>query len=83
MKDKVATTKRIWKPIIYEVNIGEGSYLIQPQPIERIIEFDTVVSDLSKGLEGFSDTYHVTNGTGKDVQGPFDEEDQAWQYISD
>lgn len=78
---KKNATKRVWTPEIHETTIGGGTYIIEPQPIERIIEFDGVVKQLSTSLDEFNDTYYVANGTGEDLAGPFEDEDEARDYI--
>lgn len=73
--------KKVWTPERFEVNIGDNEYVIEPQPIERIIEFDGVVKHLSDGLGNFGDKYYVTNGTGEDVVGPLGDEKEAQEFI--
>lgn len=81
---KATAVKKVWTPDRCEVNIGQGEYIIEPQPIEKIIEFDKVVKQLSGSLDDFSNKYYVTNGTGKDaVKEPFESEDEAHAYITD
>jgi hypothetical protein len=53
------TKQKIWTPIQYEVNIGSGTYVIGPAPIERLIEFDSVVKGLTEGLDGLEDKFFV------------------------
>lgn len=75
--------KKIWKPDRYEVEIGEGTYIIEPQPIERIIEFDTAAKAIGDKLGSIDDKYIVTNGTGERVDGPFDDENEAIRVVED
>lgn len=78
---KGKVVKKIWTPDVYEVNIGKGEYTIEPQPIERIIEFDEVVNSITSGLDDFSSKYYVSNGDGSDIGGPFETEEEAEQFV--
>ncbi len=80
----MSKNKKVWKPEVYETTIGPGTYTIEPQPIESIIEFDAVVKQLSDDLDGLSaETYYVHNGTGVDIGGPFEDEEKADQFVSE
>ncbi len=65
-------TRRIWHPEQFETVIGSGTYIIEPQPIERIIEFDGMIKQLSDGFSGLSTTYYIEQD-GKDIDGPFED----------
>jgi hypothetical protein len=76
--------KRVFDPDIYEVTFGGVEYEITAQPIERIIEFERVIEDLSGSLDELDTKYFLSkNGSGE--QGPYDslEEVQKLQEEGD
>ena len=68
--------RRVFDPDIFVVTFGGIEYDISAQPIERIIEFEKVIEDLSGGLDDLDSKYYVSkNGSGK--EGPYDSLEQA------
>jgi hypothetical protein len=77
-------TKKVWNPTRFEVNIGTGTYLVEPQPIERIMEFDQVANQLMESITGLSTLYTVVDvEDGSEKAGPFEEEDEARRQLTD
>lgn len=75
--------RRVWTPTRYEVNIGDGEYVIEPQPIERVMEFDTVARQIQENITTLGTSYWVIDGEGNELQGPFDEEAMANEFVEE
>ena len=74
--------RRVFNPDRIDTDIGGHSYIIEPQPMVRILEFDDVMNQLASQFDDLTDTFYVTDDeTGDDVAGPFQSDDEAQAYI--
>lgn len=80
-KAKVKVIKSVWEPEHYETVIGESTYILKPQPIGRVMEFDALLNDIGGMFEAIGPTYSVLTADG-DVLEEFDTEEEAKAYIA-
>lgn len=74
--------RRVFNPVRIDTDIGDGNYILEPQPLARILEFDDVVSELSTQFDDLVDEFYVTDDeTGDDIAGPFQNYDGAQAFI--
>lgn len=72
---KKKAIKKIWTPDRFEVEIGSGIYIIEPQPIEQVMAFDEVSKQLFEDFGNLSTKYWVEEGEDRD--GPYESEEEA------
>jgi hypothetical protein len=73
---KKPTVKKIWNPDRFEVEIGAGTYIIEPQPITAVMQFDEVARQLYDDFGKLSTQYFVEED-GQRIEGPFESEEEA------
>jgi len=74
--------RRVFAPDTFSTDIGGKEYIITPQPLKQILEFDDVIAELSQQFDDLSDTHYVIDDeTGDEVAGPFETYDDAQAYI--
>jgi hypothetical protein len=75
-KSKKKPVKKIWNPDRFEVDIGDGTYIIEPQPITAVMQFDEVARQLYDDFGKLSTQYFVEEN-GERIDGPFESEEEA------
>jgi len=74
--------RRVFNPVRISTDIGGVEYIIEPQPLARVLEFDDVLNELSSQFDDLADTFYVVDvDTGDDVAGPFEDRDDAQSFI--
>jgi hypothetical protein len=78
----MAKKRRIFDPDIFVVTFGGVEYEIQAQPIERLIEFERVIEELSGSLDELGTKYYISkNGSGR--EGPYDTMAEAQDLLGE
>lgn len=76
--------KKVWKPTEYETQIGEKTYVIRPQPISKVLEFDDLLQEVGLALESLGTGYVVVNSeTGEQVGEEFEDATSAEKFLSE
>lgn len=72
--------KRVFTPTIFETEIGNGTYIIEPQPITAIVEFDELIQEIGGAFDSIASSFTViaADGTEHDT---FDTREEAEEYI--
>ena len=76
---KPKVIKSVWEPQLYETVIGEKTYTLRPQPLGRVMEFDTLLKDIGGMFEAIGPTYEVVRD-GESIE-TFDTQEEAEAYI--
>lgn len=60
--------RKVFAPIKYEVEIGEGAYVLHPQPIASITQFDGILNNIMDDLGDFGQRHFIVvyEGEGED-----------------
>lgn len=74
--------RKVFDPQVYEVEIGNGQYDIGPLPIRDLMKFENTLKGIGDIFGDISVGYFVTDGE-KDIAGPFDDMEEAQQYLED
>jgi hypothetical protein len=81
-KKKVNVIKSVWEPEHYETVIGEATYILKPQPIGRVMEFDALLNDIGGMFEAIGPTFVVLDKEGGVLE-EFDTEEEAEAHITE
>jgi hypothetical protein len=81
-KKKVNVIKSVWEPEHYETEIGEKTYVLKPQPIGRVMEFDALLNDIGGMFEAIGPTFAVVDEAGETVV-EYDTAEEAEEFIAD
>lgn len=68
--------KKVWTPDRFEVEIGSGTYIVEPQPIQQVMAFDEVSKQLFEDFGKLSTKYWIEDGT-EERDGPYESEEEA------
>lgn len=78
------TVKKIWQPTAYETEIGGQPYTLSPQPISKVLEFDSLLSEVGVAFEELGGGYVVINSeTGKEVSEEFEDATSAKKFLGE
>jgi hypothetical protein len=76
--------KKVWKPTNYETQIGGMTYVLRPQPISKVLEFDDLLQEVGASLNDLGSGYVVVNSeTGEAVSEEFEDATSAEEFLGE
>lgn len=57
-------SRSVWEPTRYTTTLGGVDYVLEPQPISKVLEFDALLEEVGGAFEGEGDGYIVVRDEG-------------------
>jgi len=76
--------KKVWQPTAYETEIGGQTYVLTPQPISKVLEFDDLLAEVNVAIDQLGSGYVVVNSeTGEKISDEFEDATSADEFLSE